>query len=276
MKHRLRWLPNLITMGNLFFGFLAILFGTRVHSNHPDGIDYYFLAMIMMLVAGLFDFFDGYVARMLGVSSAVGRELDSLADVVSFGVAPALLLYQLALTGNHWVGVFASSFYVCCSAWRLARHNVIASGERKPYFTGMPIEGGAVLLMSVVLSTGNKTAETASYFTTGMAFFFILIAGLLMISTLRFTNQVPWSVRLGALILMTAAFVWPTQWIFLIPFSYVAYGLISNIIMYVKRGNASPAAADGNSMTGDAQSSHPAEDCTPVACGTTAGENEGK
>ena len=235
MKQKLSWLPNMITMGNLVCGFLAVLFATRVYeqSLYNDGINYYKLAMIMMLVAGLFDFFDGFVARKLGVSSDVGRELDSLSDVVSFGVAPALLLYQRTLTATHWFGVVAVAFYVCCSAWRLARFNVMsATTGRKPYFTGMPIEGGAVLLLSVVLSSQKPITSPLIVY---VALAFALVAGLLMVSRLRFTADVPWVVRLGALAVMLIGFIFPGPWTFLIPFTYVAYGVICNLIDYRRK-----------------------------------------
>lgn len=227
MKRFYTWLPNTLTMGNLFCGFLAILFLTRVHEILPlaDKHDYYALAMWMMLLAGIFDFFDGFVARKLGVSSEVGRELDSLSDVVSFGIAPALLIYQRALTDIHWVGVVAVAIYVCCGAGRLARHNVLASDGRKPYFTGMPIEGGTALLIAVVLSSPHIIKETTM---VAVALVSVVIAGLLMISTIRFTAEIPPVVRIGALAIMGIAFAFPGIWTLCIPWIYIAYAVTAH------------------------------------------------
>ncbi|HEX2949895.1 MAG TPA: CDP-diacylglycerol--serine O-phosphatidyltransferase [Armatimonadota bacterium] len=219
MKSKLAWIPNSITMGNLFCGFLAILFTIR-------GLDFYHYAMLMMLVAAVLDFFDGYVARRLGVSSEVGRELDSLADVVSFGVAPAVLLYERALKDTHSLGIIVVAFFVCCAAFRLARHNVLASSGHKSYFTGMPIEGGATILIAFVLSQQHHITSPAM---KCVAMVSVLIAGLFMVSSLRFTANIPWVIRIGALIFMVFAIIYPGIWTLLIPFAYVAYGVLNNI-----------------------------------------------
>lgn len=219
-KRALSCIPNLLTMGNICCGFLAILFAVR-------GEHYFLRSMLMMLVAGLFDFFDGFAARKLGVSSDVGRELDSLADVVSFGVAPAILLYERALQSTQWFGIIAVALYVCCGAWRLARHNVLSVSGRKSYFTGMPIEGGTALLLAVVLSTSKHITD---HVMVGVALAAVIIGGFLMVSTLRFTAEVPWVIRLGALAIMVIGFVYPGVWTMLIPLSYIAYGVVSNFI----------------------------------------------
>ena len=239
MKQRLAWVPNMITMGNVFCGFLAILFVTRVHEDAhlpyyqiKSDPYYYKLAMIMMLVAGILDFFDGFIARKLGVSSEVGRELDSLADIVSFCVAPALLIYQRALVGTHWFGVIAVAVYVCCGAFRLARYNVLAAAGRggtmgKRYFTGMPVEGGTAILIAFVLSSRHVQTNHLMIYA---ALASVLIAGAFMVSTIRFTADVPWFIRVGALVVMFMAFRYPGRWAISIPILYIVYALISNAI----------------------------------------------
>ena len=225
MRKQIAWIPNLLTMGNLFCGFLAIIYTIRALG--AQGQHFYHLAMIMMLVAGIFDFFDGYVARKLGVSSDVGRELDSLSDVVSFGVAPAVLLYERALKDTGILGIVIVAFYVCCAAYRLARHNILASDGRKPHFTGMPIEGGTAILIAFVLSQQNHITSPAM---KGLAMVSVLIAGLLMVSTLRFTANASLPIRIGALIIMVIAIVYPGIWTLLIPFAYIACNVVSNIL----------------------------------------------
>ncbi|MHB9131626.1 MAG: CDP-diacylglycerol--serine O-phosphatidyltransferase [Armatimonadota bacterium] len=240
MRSKLAWLPNMLTMGNLFCGFLAILFAIMGHESvtQTSAINwdnFYFRSMLMMLVAALFDFFDGFFARKLHVTSDFGRELDSLCDLVSFGVAPAILIYEYALSDMHWLGIVAVGFYVCCGAGRLARYNVIASGGRKPYFVGMPIEGGMAILISIVL-----TPHTVPIYIAVMA---VILAGLLMISTLRFSANVPWYVQLGALALMVIGFRFPGDWIILIPMSYIAYALLGNLQPLVEEPASLPEAA---------------------------------
>ncbi len=233
MKNKLCWLPNALTFGNLFSGFLAIVFAIHTStSNGAEGntsINYFYLSMLMMFIAGICDFFDGYIARLMGLCSEFGRELDSLSDVVSFGVAPAVLIYERALQlPFNWWGIIPVGFYVCCAAGRLARFNVISSSGRKPYFVGMPIEGGAALLIAVVLSTTYPRHPIQEGVMAVVAIAAVLVAGILMISTLRFTANVPLLVRLGALVVMVLGFLKPGEWIILIPLSYIGYGLVSN------------------------------------------------
>src|SRR2546426_4487385 len=123
-------LPNLMTAGNLFCGFTAclkILEGALVQASNPvEASDLFHTAIWCVLGAFIFDMLDGRLARMGGNESAFGREFDSLADVISFGIAPALLIYKIVLLDfeQGWLVAF---FYLLCGAMRLARFNCIAA-----------------------------------------------------------------------------------------------------------------------------------------------------
>src|SRR6186997_3227115 len=149
-------LPNLMTAGNLFCGFTAtlkILEGALLQASNPDAAsDLFHTAIWCVLGAFVFDFLDGRLARLGGHDSPFGREFDSLADVVSFGIAPALLVYQIVLGEFQNLGWIIAGIYLACGALRLARFNcVAASGEPadRKNFTGFPIPAAAGMIASL-------------------------------------------------------------------------------------------------------------------------------
>lgn len=160
-KLQIYFLPNLLTAGNLFCGFVALTKIVEADlTPSPEGIVNWGpikVAMGFILLACIFDLFDGRVARMGGIDSPFGREFDSLADLISFGVAPAFLVHRVVLADvfvNHpQVGWFIASVYLLCGAFRLARFNVLAAqgngatGE----FIGFPIPSAAGLVVSLTL-----------------------------------------------------------------------------------------------------------------------------
>ncbi len=140
-------LPNLITSGNLFFGFLSIL--KAVHGEMV-------WAAGAILLAAVFDILDGRVARMTGATSEFGVQYDSLCDLVSFGVAPAFLMYQFGLSELGRVGWLLCFVFVACGALRLARFNVQSSiGKASGDFTGLPIPMAAGVLSAWVLAVSE-------------------------------------------------------------------------------------------------------------------------
>jgi CDP-diacylglycerol--serine O-phosphatidyltransferase len=154
-------LPNLMTAGNLFCGFTAtlkILEGALLQVSNPDAAgDLFHTAIWFILGACFFDLLDGRLARLGGHESAFGREFDSLADIVSFGVAPALMVYRVVLKEFPracWIIAFV---YLACGALRLARFNTMAAksetngGENEKNFTGFPIPAAAGLIASITL-----------------------------------------------------------------------------------------------------------------------------
>jgi CDP-diacylglycerol---serine O-phosphatidyltransferase len=155
-KLRIYFLPNLMTAGNLFCGFLAItrIVEAELVPPYPNIRE----ALFFILLACIFDLLDGRVARMGGHESPFGREFDSLADIVSFGVAPAFLVHRIVLKDvfiNHaQVGWFIAAMYLICGALRLARFNCLATMPNKPTsddFSGFPIPAAAGLVASLTL-----------------------------------------------------------------------------------------------------------------------------
>src|SRR5690349_4409520 len=152
-------LPNLMTAGNLFCGFTAtlkILEGALLQSANADAAaDLFHEGIWFILGAFVFDFLDGRLARLGGHDSAFGREFDSLADVVSFGIAPALLVYQIVLGEFQNVGWMVAFVYLACGTLRLARFNCVAaeggSGGADKNFTGFPITAAAGVIASITL-----------------------------------------------------------------------------------------------------------------------------
>lgn len=159
---RIYFLPNLMTAGNLFCGFLAItkIVEVRMDAAVDSGYPNIRAALFCILLACIFDLLDGRVARMVGKESPFGREFDSLADVVSFGVAPAFLVHRIVLRDVFKdvpeLGWLIAAVFLICGAFRLARFNCLAampqshqstSGE----FTGVPIPMAAGMVASLTL-----------------------------------------------------------------------------------------------------------------------------
>lgn len=160
-KLKIYFLPNLLTAGNLFCGFVAL---TKIVEADVSLGDYAPIkwALFFILLACIFDLFDGRVARMGGVESPFGREFDSLADLISFGAAPAFLVHRVVLrevfNGPNFyhpeLGWFIASIYLLCGAFRLARFNCLAAmpgGSGSKDFLGFPIPSAAGLVASLTL-----------------------------------------------------------------------------------------------------------------------------
>src|ERR1051325_307053 len=161
-KLKIYFLPNLFTAANLFCGFVALT--KIVEANlvpNADGLVTYTpikVALGFILLACIFDLFDGRVARMAGVESPFGREFDSLADLVSFGAAPAFLVYRVVLPEvfqhHAQLGWFIASIYLLAGAFRLARFNCLAALGRPgggKEFLGFPIPAAAGLVASLTM-----------------------------------------------------------------------------------------------------------------------------
>lgn len=151
-------LPNLMTAGNLFCGFAAILRIIEATLAAQQGlgvVTLYHEAIAFILGACVFDLLDGRLARLGGHESAFGREFDSLADLVSFGVAPALLAYQIVLRDFARTGWMIAFVYLLCGALRLARFNCMSAQPREENastdFSGFPIPAAAGLIASLTL-----------------------------------------------------------------------------------------------------------------------------
>jgi CDP-diacylglycerol---serine O-phosphatidyltransferase len=195
-KLKIYFLPNLLTAGNLFCGFVALT--KIVEADYSQG-DFYTQiqwALGFILLACIFDLFDGRVARMGGVESPFGREFDSLADLVSFGVAPAFLVHRVVLRdvfeGHPEWGWFIASIYLICGAFRLARFNCLAAmpppGGSKD-FLGFPIPSAAALVASLTLliirlNENDKKLGKWNYLLVVV----LLLLSAMMVSTVKYPS----------------------------------------------------------------------------------------
>ncbi|CAH0256378.1 hypothetical protein SRABI118_03105 [Massilia sp. Bi118] len=186
-------LPSFVTLLSIACGFGSIVISV---DNAPVGNpDDYRLAAILLVLAGVFDALDGFVARATNTQSDFGVQLDSIADVMNFGCAPGLLLYcygfaQMGLEHPTLVrmGGLACFVFVACGALRLARFNVMVGRTDPRYFVGMPITAGAACVASVVVAWPDPVAATDM----ARAFLVMLLmvaVGALMVSTIRFPSS---------------------------------------------------------------------------------------
>ena len=193
-------LPNLLTLGALFAGFYAIIAGMNGDFNKAGWA---------ILIAAVMDGLDGRVARMTNTQSAFGAQFDSLSDMVSFGVAPALIMFSWALSSLGEAGWAASFIYMSCAALRLARFNVQLGTVDKRFFVGLqsPVAAGLVTFVAWV---GFKYQVEITPFIAFCAAVLTAFTGILMISNYRyysfkeihFRGTVPYVVFLMAVVLL--------------------------------------------------------------------------
>lgn len=136
-------IPNLFTIMNMFCGFLSVI-------NAAQGN--YLYASTLIIIASIFDALDGLAARITKSASEFGVELDSLSDIISFGIAPSILIYKIKLFEFQEVGILISAFYLIMAGLRLARFNVQLVGFEKTHFNGLPAPLGAITVSSFILT----------------------------------------------------------------------------------------------------------------------------
>jgi CDP-diacylglycerol--serine O-phosphatidyltransferase len=183
-------LPSAITLLSVLCGFSSVVMSINAAGDEPHL--YFLWAAGLLLAAGIFDALDGRVARATNTATEFGVQLDSLADVLSFGMAPAILAYRygfftlgMADPQLRAVGWAASFFFVACGALRLARFNVQVGTVDARFFVGMPIPAGAACIAAVILCwPSSPTDERTAYFFAAE----LILVGLLMVSTVRFPS----------------------------------------------------------------------------------------
>ena len=201
------WLPNLLTTGALFAGFYAIVAAIDLRFEY---------AGIAVFVAMIFDGLDGRVARWTQTASVFGKEYDSLSDMVSFGVAPAIVTYQwgvarIAEYGPLWrrVGWLVCFFYAAAAALRLARFNSRSATQDKHYFEGLPSPSAAAIVAALVWLASDQTNIGLPGLI--LAFFVTASAGALMISRFAFNSfkyvNAGAKVRFTYIVLVPLAFI---------------------------------------------------------------------
>lgn len=172
--------PSFFTTANMFLGFAAVLSAFN---------DRFTLAAVMLAGCVVFDILDGAVARLVGATSPFGVQLDSLADLISFGLAPAVLVHTWALERYPILAWAAAFLWLACAAFRLARFNVtIDPVADKRYWTGLPSPGAALVIMSTIFALDDPDIgpEVAGHALLPLAI--SVIPALLMVSTVRFRS----------------------------------------------------------------------------------------
>lgn len=218
-------IPNLLTVGNLFLGILAILLAFQ------DGNQYVDYAAMMVILGMVLDGLDGRLARLLNAQSDFGKELDSLSDVITFGVAPAFIVYVAALQELGTLAMLSIAIFPICGALRLARFNV-QTGGNTGYFIGLPIT-----------AAGGALATLALYhnlFSPVYLLLAMLLLAYLMVSKVKYPNfkkvGIPkstyWVAPILILIVAVLGFQFPTQFpkIVSIPLAlYALYGVKKSV-----------------------------------------------
>ena len=235
---RIYVLPTMMTAGNILSGFVAIL--EIFKGREGAEIGHYYIAILAILAACLFDVLDGRLARLGGQESPFGRELDSIADIVSFGVAPALLVHDIVLSSIEkpaGLGFIIACAYLVCGATRLARFNCLASTDDKTnsrHFRGCPIPAAAGVISSLTLlllwlDGSNRSIGPWKYLLAGL----MVLLSFLMVSHLEYPSfkSINWRTRrplpwVIVVILIMAFTAWNWQWMPSVLFvSYLLYGL---------------------------------------------------
>lgn len=244
-------LPNLMTAGNLFCGFAAVLciYDGAQDSDFKLAAVKFHDAIWFILAACIFDLLDGRLARLGGHDSPFGREFDSLADIVSFGMAPALLVYQIVLGEFQNLGWMIAFVYLACGTLRLARFNCVAANGNgnagaDKNFTGFPITAAAGVIASITLfllwlDEGQRSIGKWKYVLP----FLMLFLSAMMFSKFRYpsfkavnwrtTQTTPKFLFIIALIAVTVKFY---QWMAAIIFlAYLLYGFLRPLLSPKRR-----------------------------------------
>ncbi len=224
-------LPNLMTTAGLFAGFYAVIAGIQGE---------FALGAIAILLAMVFDGLDGRIARMTNSCSAFGAEYDSLADMVSFGLAPALLMYQWVLHDFGKLGWLVAFIYTVAAALRLARFNTQVGVGDKRYFQGLPSPAAAALLAGLIWVVESNHLDTGVESIT--ALILTAFAGVMMVSNIRFNSfkelnlkgKVPFVTLLVIVLVFVVITLEPAMLLFIIFFIYAFSGPVVTLLTLKK------------------------------------------
>jgi CDP-diacylglycerol--serine O-phosphatidyltransferase len=232
MRRGIYILPNLFTTGNLFCGFWAIISVFQ---------EKFFYAAVAILLACAFDILDGKVARLSGATSKFGVQYDSLADLVSFGIAPALLAFSWALRPYGKFGWLAAFLFVVCGTLRLARFNVQSSSGEVKYFKGLPIPAAASMIALTILLY-LRLIET-DWVKDIVILVMIYVLAFLMVSNIRYfsfkelnlAKRKPFSIFIFVILSMIVIIMEPTIVLFVSVIFYVFSGPVNMLMAWHKK-----------------------------------------
>ncbi len=235
-------IPNLFTTGNLSFGVLSIMTTIQIIVQSPGGdvseqwvTTRFWWASGFIVIAAFFDMLDGVLARFINHESKFGLSYDSLSDLVSFGVAPGVLVYVWTLMDFNKLGLMAVLFYIVCTALRLARFNVQSGNEERYSFTGLPSPVAAGLMISPIMLLSAFRIEpdhgVMTYYLAAAPFI-----GLLMVSNVRYWKRgrlklaAPFNVLVIAAIVIAAVITNPEIMFISLVYLYTIAGLLIYIV----------------------------------------------
>ncbi|UCE79000.1 MAG: CDP-diacylglycerol--serine O-phosphatidyltransferase [Nitrospiraceae bacterium] len=232
MKKGIYILPNSLTLCGMFFGFYSILAALKGNFVH---------AAWAIAFAMIFDGLDGWVARLTGSTTRFGIELDSLSDLVAFGVAPAVLVYEWALAPFGRIGFTAAFLFVACGALRLARYNVQMGSTESKAFTGIPIPGAAAIMATMVIfyyELWDGVPEKNI-----LILLLTISLALLMVSTLKFhglkeidfSQRKPFWILVAIVLLFAIIIIHPEVALFVFAMLYLIEGVIENMYLYYRK-----------------------------------------
>jgi len=244
MKKGIFILPSLLTLSSIFLSFYSMVLALKGD---------FVLAGALILGAGFFDKIDGAVARLTNTTTRFGVELDSLADVISFGVAPAILMYVWALNPYGRVGWVSAFLFVACGALRLARFNVQTGTIDPKRFNGLPIPAAAVMVATTVMFFHRLELNPSDF---GVHLLMLSLAlAFLMVSSVKFhafkdltlVKQKPFSSTVAFVLLLALIAASPYVVLFLLSAGYVISGPILTIWLY--RNRQKPLEQPGDAPT---------------------------
>ncbi len=236
-------LPNLFTTGGLFAGFYAIVQAMNGNFEH---------APIAVFIAMAMDGIDGRIARWTHTESDFGAQYDSLADMVSFGLAPSLVIYEWALSGMGKLGWLAAFIYAACAALRLARFNTQVGGGRRLSFQGLPSPAAAASVTGLVWvfhSYGMPGRDMSI-----MALVFTVLIAAAMVSNIRYESfkhidikgRVPFIAILAVVLVFVLISIDPPQVLFVIFLGYALSGPVTSVVRRILRRRAAGQMPDSH------------------------------
>lgn len=220
-------LPNMFTAGSIFLGVLSIIYASK---------NAFEISCWLVLISMVLDGLDGRVARLTKTTSKFGIEFDSLADVIAFGVAPAMILYFAIGSGYERFGALASALFVIFGAIRLARFNVYAGNIDSSYFIGLPIPSAAAFtVLWILMNSKYGIFDDFKYVILISSF----LAGVLMVSNVRYPSfkNINLSFRLFVLIvivLLASIYLYTRETLTALITIYVIYGIFRSICLICK------------------------------------------
>ncbi len=241
-------LPNIFTTGNLFCGFFSII-ASMTATPETNRI---LLAGAAIICAAIFDLLDGRIARMTHTTSAFGLQYDSMADLSSFGMAPALLMYQWALQPFGRLGWLAAFLYFACGALRLARFNAQDSLEHQRFFKGLPIPMAAMLVASSVILHYSfwKAVDSGYYYIIGaycLAFLMVSNVPYRSFKEIDLRQRTSFRFAVLSVLVLIVLVLHPLIMLFVCSMGYALFGIGEGVVKFRRqRLKAAESEVEGN------------------------------